>query len=78
MCVQQLNWREIGDFLDFSARRRLPCELQFAYQPSGVSLLSLPEARRGEVVAFLESLIARFGESAVHPVLSAMRDSLGP
>jgi len=76
MCVQKLNWKEIGDFLAFAAQRKLSCELQFAYQPSSVSLLTLSTPQRRKIVSYLESLIPRFGERAVHPILSAVRDSL--
>lgn len=76
MCVQRLNWQEVGDFLAFAQYMNLHPELQFAYIPEAMSLLTLPEGERARVLQYFSEIAAMFGSNVVAPVLLPMKDSL--
>jgi cyclic pyranopterin phosphate synthase len=76
MCVQKLNWREVESFLRWTQELDLLPILQFAYDPSEVSLLDLSVTERMSILRDWESLEPRMPENALHPLIQPLRDSL--
>jgi cyclic pyranopterin phosphate synthase len=76
MCVQQLNWREIGSFLRFGRRFGLEPQLQFAYDPASVSLLTLPSPERRRILDHLWDLTFEFGTNAVNPIFLPLQEAV--
>lgn len=75
MCVQQENWREVGDFLGFARERKLITDLQFAYAPAGVSLLALTESERRDIAQFFSEVGKIHGADSVAPILLPLQES---
>jgi cyclic pyranopterin phosphate synthase len=76
MCVQQLNWREIGAFFAFADRNEIQPILQFAYKPSEASLLAMPKGDLERVARSLEDLEAEHGHHRVGAILLPVREAL--
>lgn len=75
MCVQVLNWKELGTFLDFCEKLQLGPILQFAFGPDRVSLLSLPPSERVMIFEFVCELRKKHG-AVVEPIWAPLADSL--
>ncbi|MDR3607774.1 MAG: SPASM domain-containing protein [Oligoflexia bacterium] len=77
MCVQKLNWAEVGEFVGYAKKCGIELVLQFAFQPDTVSLLSLSNDELVPVEKYFSSLSGEFGEQILHAVLQPVRDRLG-
>jgi len=76
MCVQKLNWSEIANFISFCTEKKLDSILQFAYQPTEISLLSLPVSERRVILDELNVISKRFGDSIISPILAPIKESI--
>jgi cyclic pyranopterin phosphate synthase len=77
MCVQKLNWQEVGEFLTFARQASLSVDLQFAYGPDDVSLFTLPEPERRAAIRYFEDLESEFSRSQLNPLILPLKESLG-
>ena len=76
MCVQKLNWSEIANFISFCTEKKLDSILQFAYQPTEISLLSLPVSERRVILDELNVISKRFGDRIISPILAPIKESI--
>ncbi|HEX4925292.1 MAG TPA: SPASM domain-containing protein [Bdellovibrionales bacterium] len=76
MCVHRLNWHELDKSLAYARGKGVPVILQFAFQPESVSLLSLSQSDRREILRFARSLEREYGADVLHPIVSPLQDSL--
>jgi MoaA/NifB/PqqE/SkfB family radical SAM enzyme len=76
VCVQKDNWREVVSFFEYCRFVDVRPWLQFAYQPTSVSLLDLPRAERQEATEFFRSLLNPETKHMVETVLLPLEESL--
>ena len=76
MCVQQENWREIESFFIYCDVVNIRPWLQFAYEPSSVSLLRYSFSERMKIKEYLERLSEKYGSGSVNAILQPINDSL--
>lgn len=76
MCVQQANWQEIEQFFIYCSVIGVRPWLQFAYEPSSVSLLSLSFNERLVVRDHFRKLVEKYGPFWVNSILLPLEDSL--
>jgi hypothetical protein len=75
MCVQRDNWTEIESFFNYCFSVRVRPWLQFAYQPSSLSLLSMPLEERMAVKRQLAPLADTYGAEPIGVILRVLDDS---
>ena len=75
-CVQKINWVEIPKFIEFCKHRELLCSLQFLYEPSRYSILTLPIQKIEEIYTYLKTAAMSYGESILSPILNPLREAL--
>jgi MoaA/NifB/PqqE/SkfB family radical SAM enzyme len=76
MCVQKDNWQEIEPFLTYCRFVGATPLLQFAYEPSAVSLFSMTVDERLKIRSHMEGLTERHGVKYIEPILRPIVDSL--
>jgi len=75
MCVQQENWREIESFFTYCVVMGVRPWVQFAYEPSSVSLLSLSLKERLEILQYLKEIEFKYGPDPIGVIMRTIEDS---
>jgi MoaA/NifB/PqqE/SkfB family radical SAM enzyme len=76
MCVQQANWSEIREFLEFAQSRPVEPVFQFAFKPDETSLLLLNAEKRREIRDYVNQMAVLFGNANLYLVASPLTESI--
>ena len=76
ICVQQKNWSELGDFLEYARDLKVEPVVQFAYIPDSESILAFDRLTRQKILAHYEDLLDSHEAEHLMQVILPLRDSL--